>query len=249
MIKPVMRQPRSLLLAMHVVLSGALLAVVPQALSADAPNAQQSPDILLGPLFNDVQSAKLFPDQKTFADAVPNGDPLMILADYRMQRNQTSFDLRHFVDVNFTLPKEGEAYVPPEGQSLREHIDGLWPVLTRTTDSAGKWDSLLPLPKPYVVPGGRFREVYYWDSYFTMLGLAESGHWDKINDMVTNFAHEIDTWGHIPNGNRTYYLSRSQPPFFALMVELLATHDGDETLKTWLPQMEKEYRYWMERRR
>ncbi|QEM91212.1 alpha,alpha-trehalase [Kosakonia radicincitans] len=246
MIKPVMRQPRSLLLAMHVVLGGALLAVVPQALSADAPNAQQSPDILLGPLFNDVQSAKLFPDQKTFADAVPKGDPLMILADYRMQRNQTSFDLRHFVDVNFTLPKEGEAYVPPEGQSLREHIDGLWPVLTRTTDSAGKWDSLLPLPKPYVVPGGRFREVYYWDSYFTMLGLAESGHWDKINDMVTNFAHEIDTWGHIPNGNRTYYLSRSQPPFFALMVELLATHDGDEALKTWLPQMEKEYRYWME---
>jgi len=246
MIKPVMRQPRSLLLAMHVVLGGALLAVVPHALSADAPNAQQSPDILLGPLFNDVQSAKLFPDQKTFADAVPKGDPLMILADYRMQRNQTSFDLRHFVDVNFTLPKAGEAYVPPEGQSLREHIDGLWPVLTRTTDSAGKWDSLLPLPKPYVVPGGRFREVYYWDSYFTMLGLAESGHWDKINDMVTNFAHEIDIWGHIPNGNRTYYLSRSQPPFFALMVELLATHDGDEALKTWLPQMEKEYRYWME---
>ncbi len=87
---------------------------------------------------------------------MPNGDPLMILADYRMQRNQTSFDLRHFVDVNFTLPKEGEEYVPPAGQSLREHIDGLWPVLTRTTNSAGKWDSLLPLPKPYVVPRRAF---------------------------------------------------------------------------------------------
>ena len=47
--------------------------------------------------------------------------------------------------------------------------------------------------KPYVVPGGRFREVYYWDSYFTMLGLAESGHWDKIGDMVDNFAYELDT--------------------------------------------------------
>ena len=93
----------------------------------------QPPDILLGPLFNDVQNAKLFPDQKTFADAVPNSDPLMILADYRMQQNQSGFDLRHFVNVNFTLPKEGEKYVPPEGQSLREHIDGLWPVLTRST--------------------------------------------------------------------------------------------------------------------
>ncbi|WLI75995.1 alpha,alpha-trehalase [Kosakonia sp. H02] len=246
MIKPVLRQPRALFLTIQLALSGALLAVVPHSFAAVEQNQPQSPDILLGPLFNDVQSAKLFPDQKTFADAVPKSDPLMILADYRMQRNQTSFDLRHFVDVNFTLPKEGEAYVPPAGQNLRQHIDGLWSELTRTTDSAGKWDSLLPLPKPYVVPGGRFREVYYWDSYFTMLGLAESGHWDKIEDMVTNFAHEIDTWGHIPNGNRSYYLSRSQPPFFSLMVELLATHDGDEALKTWLPQMEKEYQYWME---
>ena len=59
----------------------------------------QSPDELLGPLFNDVQSAKLFPDQKTFADAVPNSDPLMILADYRMQKSQASFDLRHFVET------------------------------------------------------------------------------------------------------------------------------------------------------
>jgi alpha,alpha-trehalase len=170
----------------------------------------------------------------------------MILADYRMQKNQSGFDLRHFVEVNFTLPKDGEKYVPPAGQSLREHIDGLWPVLTRSTTDAEKWDSLLPLPEPYVVPGGRFREIYYWDSYFTMLGLAESNHWDKVSDMVANFAYEIDAWGHIPNGNRTYYLSRSQPPFFAFMVELLAQHDGDDALKKYLPQMLKEHTYWME---
>ena len=222
-------------------LSALLLAFAAQA----QENSPASPDILLGPLFNDVQSAKLFPDQKTFADAVPKSDPLMILADYRMQKSQTSFDLRHFVDMNFTLPQAGEAYVPPKGQTLRQHIDGLWPVLTRTSETAEKWSSLLPLPKPYVVPGGRFREVYYWDSYFTMLGLAESGHWDKVADMVANFAYEIDAWGHIPNGNRSYYLSRSQPPFFSLMVELLAEHDSD-ALKTYLPQMEKEHAYWMD---
>ncbi len=55
----------------------------------ETPVTPQPPDILLGPLFNDVQNAKLFPDQKTFADAVPNSDPLMILADYRMQQNQS----------------------------------------------------------------------------------------------------------------------------------------------------------------
>ncbi len=243
MITPQKLRPRLLPL----VLGSALLAVAATG-NAEEMNSGQtnSPDILLGPLFNDVQSAKLFPDQKTFADAVPKSDPLTILADYRMQRRQSGFDLRHFVDMNFTLPAEGEKYVPPAGQSLREHIDGLWPVLTRTTDKASnKWDSLLPLPKSYVVPGGRFREVYYWDSYFTMLGLAESGHWGKISDMVDNFAYELDTWGHIPNGNRSYYLSRSQPPFFSLMVELLATHDS-EALKKYRPQMEKEYAYWME---
>lgn len=243
MIRPRTLRPAFLPLA----LGGALLGVTTCGYADDSPAAQTtSPDILLGPLFNDVQSAKLFPDQKTFADAVPKSDPLMILADYRMQHAQSSFDLRHFVEMNFTLPAEGEKYVPPAGQSLREHIDDLWPVLTRTTDKASnKWDSLLPLPKPYVVPGGRFREVYYWDSYFTMLGLAESEHWDKISDMVDNFAYEIDTFGHIPNGNRSYYLSRSQPPFFSMMVELLATHDSD-ALKKYRPQMEKEYAYWMD---
>ncbi|MCX9046627.1 alpha,alpha-trehalase [Citrobacter portucalensis] len=248
MITPATRHPGLLSVAIKLTLASTFFALSSFAVNAeDAPAATPAPpDILLGPLFNDVQTAKLFPDQKTFADAVPNSDPLMILADYRMQKNQSGFDLRHFVQVNFTLPKDGEKYVPPAGQSLREHIDGLWPVLTRSTTDAEKWDSLLPLPEPYVVPGGRFREIYYWDSYFTMLGLAESNHWDKVSDMVANFAYEIDSWGHIPNGNRTYYLSRSQPPFFAFMVELLAQHDGNDALKKYLPQMLKEYSYWME---
>ncbi|WP_212025455.1 alpha,alpha-trehalase [Citrobacter portucalensis] len=248
MITPATRHPGLLSVAIKLTLASTFFALSSFTVNAeDAPAATPAPpDILLGPLFNDVQTAKLFPDQKTFADAVPSSDPLMILADYRMQKNQSGFDLRHFVQVNFTLPKDGEKYVPPAGQSLREHIDGLWPVLTRSTTNAEKWDSLLPLPEPYVVPGGRFREIYYWDSYFTMLGLAESNHWDKVSDMVANFAYEIDSWGHIPNGNRTYYLSRSQPPFFAFMVELLAQHDGNDALKKYLPQMLKEYSYWME---
>jgi alpha,alpha-trehalase len=249
MINPVLRRPRTLLLAIQMALGCAFVTFTLPASADDTPQIStqpQPPDALLGPLFTDVQTAKLFPDQKTFADAVPKSDPLMILADYRMQRSQSSFDLQHFIEMNFVLPTEGKKYVPPAGQTLREHIDGLWPVLTRSTESVGKWDSLLPLPKPYVVPGGRFREVYYWDSYFTMMGLAESGQWDKVQDMTDNFASEIDTWGHIPNGNRSYYLSRSQPPFFSLMVELLAGHDGDEVYSKYLPQLKKEYAYWME---
>ncbi|WP_410751459.1 alpha,alpha-trehalase [Citrobacter sp. U14242] len=248
MITPAIRHPGLLSVAIKLTLASTFFALASFTANAEDSLAAtpSPPDILLGPLFNDVQTAKLFPDQKTFADAVPNSDPLMILADYRMQKNQSGFDLRHFVEVNFTLPKAGEKYVPPAGQSLREHINGLWPELTRSTTDVEKWDSLLPLPEPYVVPGGRFREIYYWDSYFTMLGLAESDRWDKVSDMVANFAYEIDSWGHIPNGNRSYYLSRSQPPFFAFMVELLAQHDGNDALKKYLPQMHKEYSYWME---
>jgi len=225
----------------------AALTQVGYANAADkqTSSAPQPPDITLGPLFKAVQAAKLFPDQKTFADALPKTSPSLILADWQMQRKQRNFDLRRFVETNFTLPTKGPAYVPPAGQSLREHIDGLWPVLTRNATPASQWDSLLPLPKPYVVPGGRFREIYYWDSYFTMLGLAESGHWDRVEDMVDNFASLLDKYGHIPNGNRSYYLSRSQPPFFSLMVDLLATHKGNGVYRQYLPELQKEYDYWM----
>jgi alpha,alpha-trehalase len=63
---------------------------------------------------------------------------------------------------------------------------------------------------------------------------------------VQNFAFLINTYGHIPNGNRTYYLSRSQPPFFSLMLELLASVKGNEVYGTYLPALEQEYRYWMD---
>ena len=118
--------------------------------------------------------------------------------------------------------------------------------MTRHYEQVPAHSSLLPLPKPYVVPGGRFREVYYWDSYFTMLGLAESGQHQRVRDMLDNFAYLIDTYGHIPNGNRSYYLSRSQPPFFAYMVDLQARREGDAAYRRYLPQLQKEYAYWME---
>ena len=109
-----------------------------------------------------------------------------------------------------------------------------------------RYSSLLPLPQPYVVPGGRFREIYYWDSYFTMLGLEESGRRDLVVDMVHDFAYLIDTYGHVPNGTRTYYLSRSQPPFFFEMVGLLSSDDPARAFVRYLPELKREYAFWME---
>ncbi|GLU30888.1 alpha,alpha-trehalase TreA [Trinickia caryophylli] len=202
------------------------------------------PSELYGDLFVAVQTQQIFDDQKTFVDAVPNSTPATILQLYSQQKNQPNFDLKSFVLANFTLPTE-PVITPPAGQTLREHIDWLWPKLTRTTTTAPPYSSLIPLPKPYVVPGGRFREGYYWDTYFTMLGLQESGREDLVDNMLDDFAYEIDQFGHIPNGNRTYYLSRSQPPFFAQMVTLAADKEGPRVYQKYLPQLRKEYAYWM----
>lgn len=89
------------------------------------PITPQPPNILLKPLFNNIQNTKLFPNQKTFTDTIPNNNPLIILTNYRIQQNQNKFNLHHFININFTLPKKNEKYIPPKKQSLHEHIDKL----------------------------------------------------------------------------------------------------------------------------
>ncbi|MBU7578467.1 MAG: hypothetical protein KAF40_10425 [Flavihumibacter sp.] len=177
----------------------------------------KSPDQLYGELFTEVQMARIFPDGKTFVDAVPKMSPDEILLAFREAKKNpaTKFSLTQFVRYYFVLPDSASsAYRSNPQHSITAHIQDLWKVLRRQPDTAVKGSSLLPLPHPYIVPGGRFREIYYWDSYFTMLGLKESREFEIMENMIDNFAYLINTYGHIPNGNRTYYLSRSQPPFF-----------------------------------
>jgi alpha,alpha-trehalase len=95
-----------------------------------------------------------------------------------------------------------------------------------------------------VVPGGRFREVYYWDSYFTMLGLVRDGRRDLAQGLTDDFADLIGRYGHVPNGARTYYLSRSQPPVFWLMAGLSADDPAAGYVK-YLPALRREHRFWM----
>ncbi len=201
----------------------------------------------LGPLFLDVQVAALFPDSKTFADARPVQAPSAVAARYLAERERSNFDLAAFVEQHFELPRSaGEGFHADTTRSMEAHIRALWPALTRPADTGTAYSSLIPLPHPYVVPGGRFREVYYWDSYFTMLGLVESGRTDLVRSMLDNFAHLIRTVGHIPNGNRTYYLGRSQPPYFAAMIGLYARATDSTRALPYLDALEAEYRFWMD---
>jgi alpha,alpha-trehalase len=203
------------------------------------------PSQLYGELFQRVQTERIFPDSKTFADAIAKAPAADIMRRYAASNGRADFSLKDFVADNFTIPgAAGGGFQTTPREEVRAHVDRLWNALTRQPkDSAGA-DSQLPLATRYVVPGGRFRELYYWDSYFTMLGLQTSGRHDLVADMVENFAHLLDRYGHIPNGSRSYYLSRSQPPFFAAMVELQAEHDAGALVKR-LPQLEREYQFWM----
>jgi alpha,alpha-trehalase len=204
----------------------------------------QTPDQLYEELFHDVQMARVFEDGKTFVDMVAKRPAAAILADYRKQSKTPGFNLKAFVEANFDMPPSSHKAFETKEKDIWMHARGLWPVLTRSADKPVPGSSLLPLPHPYIVAGGRFREVYYWDSYFSMLGMAEQEQEQMVENMVRNYAHMITTYGHVPNGNRTYYLSRSQPPFFSLMVELLADIRGEKVFLEFLPAMEKEYAYW-----
>lgn len=213
-------------------------------LSALSQTNMPTPDQLYGDLFVQVQMQRIFPDGKTFVDCTPKRPVKDIMYDYGLQKGP-GMHLKKFVEDNFNLPTTPQLTYVTQEKDVVKHINSLWAALKRQPDTATAGGSLLPLPYPYIVPGGRFREVYYWDSYFTMLGLKESGEVETIRHMIDNFAYLIQKIGHIPNGNRSYYVSRSQPPFFAMMVELLAGIDGRQVYKRYLTALQKEYDYWM----
>ena len=215
---------------------------------------------LLGELFEQVQLQNIFPDGKTFVDCTPRSDLSFIQQQYEEQKPDPGFDLSEFIAEHFILPKTYSTnYVSVKTRPIVEHIEMLWNELTRLPGEGE--NSLIPLPNSYIVPGGRFREIFYWDSYFTMLGLQVSGKIDMMQNMVDNFSYLIDQFGYIPNGNRTYFLGRSQPPFYASMVKLLSEEetnlpparmnrlDGDRPseniLIKYLPQLIQEYNFWM----
>ncbi len=224
--------------------------------SPDAASLTPPPSVEYGELFREIQTQRLFPDSKTFPDMTPDESPQQLLIRYRQEKRQPGFSLHAFVAQHFAPParilKEHMlvSNIKPNEQEhtqLYTHLNNLWKVLRHSPDNAFvRYTSLLPLPYPYAVPDGRFDELYYWDSYFIMLGLQETGQHQLAADIVKNFAILLERYGHVPNANRSYYLSRSEPPFFSLIVDLVAQHEGEKIYTDYLPALEKEYKYWMD---
>ncbi len=206
-------------------------------------------DQSLKDLFVDLHCSGLWVDEKAVSDSILRAPAEEICAAYDRARSEGHVDLQAFYDRWFVPAQApGDAYHTNPDHDARQHLEAVWPHLTRPADDTEERSTRLPLPRPYVIAGGRFQEAYYWDSYFTQLGLLRSGRTALVRDMLNNFDHALNEIGFIPNGFRSYFLTRSQPPFFSSMVADFGRATGDPAgaFARYLPAMEAEYRFFME---
>ena len=209
-----------------------------------------------------VQTHRLFSDGMDFLDLVAKKDVLTIehnLKQLQLQRKKqkqkTLFlpKLKDFIAENYKysvffmneLSKKNKPcqWINRPTVTKSDLIMSLRSALHEMIKSFPKDEgSLIALPFPHVVPGGRFRSAFYWDTYFIMLGLPSDNQLSL--GMVHNFAFLIQQYGYIPTGNRTYFIGRSQPPFFSYMVNLLPLHQQDQ-FKTAIHQ---EQNFWLKKR-
>ncbi|KAH7128324.1 trehalase precursor [Dendryphion nanum] len=232
-----------------------------------------SPIYCYGELLREIQLAQPFVDSKTFVD-MPTIRPLDdVLAAFRNLSRPISNNsaLNDFIRQNFG--KAGSELAPVDTNTLQVDPDFLdnvnsstianftsqvidiWPELTRRYVGAGNCtgcvDSFLPLNKTFVVAGGRFREPYYWDSFWIIEGLLRTkGSFTQIaENIIENFLDFVDEFGIVPNGARRYYLNRSQPPLLTQMVRIYVEYTNNATiLERALPLLEKEYEFWVNNR-
>ncbi|KAF8877143.1 Six-hairpin glycosidase-like protein [Gymnopilus junonius] len=221
-----------------------------------------------GPLLQTIGVANLFPDDKTFVDKPTSKSSQAILADFQNISQPTYGAIVKFVDSDFTgegleleaIPLPNFNPNPPFlnnvtatlPKAFAQTVHGFWTQLIRSTNSStlcgssGKCEStLIPLNHTFVVPGGRFREQYYWDSFWIVEGLIQSQLFSVANDTLQNFMDELEIFGFIPNGGRIYYLNRSQPPLFIQMLAKYIDASGDKGILTRaLPLAEKELAWW-----
>ncbi|KAK4136805.1 glycoside hydrolase family 37 protein [Trichocladium antarcticum] len=228
-----------------------------------------SPLYCQGEILKAIELARPFADSKTFVD-MPTLRPLDdVIAAFRKlsQPLSNSSELNAFLAANFA-PAGGELEEVPKSELrtkpafldkvedvvIKEFVGkviDIWPDLTRRYAGPGNCtecaNSFIPVNRTFVVAGGRFREPYYWDSYWILEGLLRTGgDFTKISrNIIENFLDFVDTIGFVPNGARIYYLNRSQPPVLTLMVKTYVDYTNDTSiLERALPLLIKEHEFW-----
>ncbi|KRG04852.1 trehalase isoform X1 [Drosophila mojavensis] len=224
-----------------------------------------------GPLLHTVQMAKLFPDSKTFVDMKLKASPektMELFEAFMASTNNTPTNdqIRKFVDDNFGAKgTELEVWTPtdwvehpafldlvndPDLKQWGVDLNNIWKELGRKMkDDVHKnpeYYSIIPVPNPVIIPGGRFIEFYYWDSYWIIRGLLYSEMRDTARGMIENFMSIVQRIGFIPNGGRVYYWGRSQPPLLAGMVKSYVDFTKDDRFAiNALDVLEHEFEYFI----
>ncbi|XP_066246695.1 trehalase-like [Euwallacea similis] len=224
-----------------------------------------------GLLLDTVQRARLYNDSKTFVDmsqvnnedvTLRNFDNLLLATN----NSPTRKDIQNFVKENFNDNDELQDWEPEDFNPNPEFLDrieskeirqfaadvvNIWLSLGRKiADSVFEnpnRHSLIAVPNGFIIPGGRFREFYYWDTYWILEGLIISDMVDTAKGMLQNFLSIVNKYGFIPNGGRVYYLNRSQPPLLTLMAGLLYDKTRDVA---WILEivdlLDTELTYWVQ---
>lgn len=223
-----------------------------------------------GNLLHTVQMARLFNDSKHFVDMSLKASPNDTLRAFQDLMSETGSkpskeQVSAFVDENFNAPgSEFVKWTPPDWKPNPEFLDKvvdpelehwgrklneLWKDLGRKISddverNPEKYSQIF-VPNPVIVPGGRFREFYYWDSYWTIDGLLLTGMEETVKGMLENFIQMVNAYGMVPNGGRVYYTRRSQPPYLIPMVKLYMDQTNDlEFLRTHIDQLVEEFEFW-----
>ncbi len=226
-----------------------------------------------------VKSAFPTCDSKSIVDRATKRPLKNVLADLDALSEENLEEIRKFVAYNFKLPgaeitcanltdwREEPGFIRkikhPELKRFSVELNKIWLELYKKFDveklGAECVSSHLPMKHPFIVPGGRFIEMYYWDTYWTIQGLLVCEMFDTVKMMLENFIQFIDQFGYIPNGSRMYYLNRSQPPYFAQMIKMFYDFSSRSqhlskakklehesfVIDVALPAIIKEYEFWM----
>jgi len=219
-----------------------------------------------GVILNAIQNSGIYADSKTFVDMPLKFDPKVIEENFKKIENHTIPNLSKFLRENFeTAGSEIMSWTPsdwvqnpPFIQNMKtenykefaKQVHEMWKALGKQLipDVAinPQRYSMIPQKNPFIVPGERFHEFYYWDSYWIIRGLITSGMQETAKGILLNAFDLIKVYGFIPNGARVYYLNRSQPPFLSEMVRYYYDHTKDITLLKYAIQyLVIEYKYWM----
>ena len=229
----------------------------------------QHPIYCTGEILRSIQLAQIFNDSKTFVDMpIKTSVPDVELAYAALTNKSDPVELAKLVENNFLKagwelevvnatdwvpnPRFLSNITDQKLKTFARSVHNIWNHLIRRFNTGllcPDCYSSMSLPNNFVVPGGRFREFYYWDTYWILEGLYVSGMYDTAKGIIHNLISLITRHGFIPNGARLYYLNRSQPPLFAKMLErYIANTDDKSILKDGVKAVQREYYWWIRHR-